>query len=361
MKTYNVYTLKVVKVGTGDNVRYLICKYNELTNTYIEVLTNEKLKVSDKNCVEPLSTYYSILSQCNYKTGEPLMLDKKSLLQKYIDINSKMTLGHNEEKLEERSDTLVPVDATNMLEKATLEFFPKTGVWYSHCFQRPNELEMDNLPCHLRDDVWLAKMLKKDQNLFYISHSKILNFVKTSQFFQEKRHEYELEIVKWQIQWIAGHGKNWICDEEYGGDFVYLTSVVDLGVRKGVVDTLLKIGMNEDVIEEGIEKFADLWREYYMASAFRNEYEPVFYLSKVQIEPTEEEHKQKWLKMRRYEYYQRHKKSVDLYGVVSPDMLMTDEDVAELRTYLNEKHQERKQQIEYVQNASHGTARTLKK
>ena len=98
-----------------------------------------------------------------------------------------------------------------------------------------------------------------------------------------------------------------------------------------------------------------------MESAFRNEYQPVFYLSEVQVEPIEEEHKQKWLKMRRYEYYQRHKKSVDLYGVVSPDMLMTDEEVTELRTYLDKKHQERKQHIDNVKNASHGTARTLKK
>lgn len=359
MKKYSVYALQVVKVGTGDNVRYLICKHNEFTDTYIEILTNEKFKISDKNCVEPLSNYYSLLSQCNYTTGQPLMLDKKALLQKYIDINSELNLIHNEEKQEERSDTLVPVDANSTLEKATLEFFPKTGEWYSNCFRRPTELGMGNLPCHLRDDVWLAKMLKKDQNLFYMSHSKILNFVRTSDFFKDKRHEYELEIVKWQIQWIAGGGENWICDDNYGGDFVYLTPVVDLGVRKGVVDTLSKIGMNKDVIEEGLEKFADLWRERFMSAAFRNEYEPVFYLSKAQVPPAEEEHKQNWLKMRRYEYYQRHKKSVDLYGVVSPDMQMTKEDVVELKMYLETKHQERKQQIDEVKNSGYG--RTLKK
>lgn len=360
MKKYSVYSLKVVKVGNGDNTRYLICKHNELTDTYVEIFTNEKLKISDKNCVEPLSNYYSLLAQCNYTTGKPLMLDKKSLLQKYIDINSELNLVHNEEQVE-NNKTNAPVDTNGALEKATLDFFPKTGVWYSHCFQRPNELGMGNLPCHLRDDVWLAKMLKKDQNLFYMSHNKVLNFVRTSPLFQEKRHEYELEIVKWQIQWIAGHGENWICDENYGGDFVYLTPVVDLGVRKGVVDTLSKIGMNKDVIEEGIEKFADLWREQYMASAFRNEYEPIFYLSESQVEPVEEEHKQKWLKMRRYEYYQRHKKSVDLYGVVSPDMLMTAEEVQELKKYLYQKHQERKQHIDEVKNEGYGTARTLKK
>lgn len=360
MKRYSVYALKVVKVGNGDNNRYLICKYNELTDTYIEILTNEKFKISDKNCVEPLSNYYSLLSQCNYTTGQPLMLDKKSILREYIDINSELNLVQNEEQAE-KNDTKVPVDATSTLEKATLEFFPKTGEWNSNCFRRPTELGIGNLPCHLRDNVWLAKMLKKDQNLFYMSHSKILNFVKTSQFFQEKRHEYELEIVKWQIQWIAGGGENWICDDNYAGDFVYLTPVVDLGVRKGVVDTLSKIGMNRDVIEEGLEKFADLWREIFMSSAFRNEYEPVFYLSKSQVPPAEEEHKQNWLKIRRYEYYQRHKKSVDLYGVVSPDMLMSKEEVAELKMYLETKHQERKQQIDEVKNSGYGTPRTLKK
>lgn len=360
MKTYSVYDLSVVKVGTGDNVRYLICKYNEFTDTYIEVLTKEKIKISDKTCVEPLSNYYSLLAQCNYTTGKPLTLNKKQLLQKYITINSEINLVQIEEKAE-KSDAKVPIDVTSSLEKATLEFFPKTGEWWSNCFRRPIELGMANLPCHLRDDVWLAKMLKKDQNLFYMSYSKILDYVKTSQFFQEKRHEYELEIVKWQINYMRNGGDGWICDDNYGGDICFLTPVCDLAFRKGVVDTLSKIGMNKDVIEEGLEKFADLWREIYMSSAFRNEYEPVFYLSAAQVEPAEEEHKENWLKIRRYEYYKRHKKSVDLYGSISHDMLMSMEEVAELREYLDNKHQERKQYIDEVKSSGYGNARTLKK
>lgn len=358
MKKYSVNYLRVVKIVTENNTRYLICKYNELTDTYTEVLTNEKIKVSNKISIEALSNYNTILSQYGYKPGQPLMLDKKTLLQIYIDINSELTLIQNEKQLE-KSNTKIPFYATNELDQATLDFFPKTGAWYSNCFRRPDELRMENLPCHLRDDIWLAKMLKKDQKLYYMSHSKVLDFVRTSQFFQEKRHEYELEIVKWQIQWIVDHGENWICDENLGGDFVYITPKVDLGVRKGIVDTLSKIGMNKTVIEEGIEKFADLWRERFMKSAFRNEYEPVFFSSDFQVEPAEEEHKQKWLKMRRYEYYQRHKESVDLYGFVSPDMLMSDEEVAELKIYLDQKHQERKLHIDEINNAGYGTARKL--
>ncbi len=79
-----------------------------------------------------------------------------------------------------------------VLEKATLNFFPKNGEWGHNCFQKSHELSMGNLPCHLRDNVWLARMLKKSQNLFYLRYIQILNFVRTSPFFQEKRHEYEL-------------------------------------------------------------------------------------------------------------------------------------------------------------------------
>ena len=102
MKKYSIYALKVVKVDTGDNIRYLICKYNEFIDTYIEVLTNEKIKNSDKICIEQLSNYYSILLQRNQETEKALMLDKKALLQIYIEINKELTLIHNEEQTEKK-------------------------------------------------------------------------------------------------------------------------------------------------------------------------------------------------------------------------------------------------------------------
>lgn len=256
------------------------------------------------------------------------------------------------------------IEATGILEKATLKFFPKEGVWYSSCFSWPHDLSMLNLPCHLRDDLWLAKMLKQNQNLFYMSTNRILQFVKTSPFFQAKRHEYEQEIVKWQIDWVKSDRENWITDKEYGGDFVFLTSVCDLGFRKCIVDTLSKIGMSIEAIEEGIEKNADRWRDLFMSSAFDNEYEDAFlnidfnYIfgetkqqkeERKTLEPADPQFKEKWLKMRKYEYYQRHKDSVDKYGVVEPDMALLDEEVTELRYYLEQKHNGRKTQIEQYQ------------
>lgn len=351
MKKYSIYSLYVVEVQNGNDTHYLICKHNELSNTYVEIFTNEKVKVANNSSVEPLSNYYSVLAQCNYTTGKPLILDKKEILRKYITINGEALFqsGNN------------TIEANEVLEKATLNFFPKEGIWYSHCFRQPQDLSMANLPCHLRDDLWLTKMLKQNQKLFYMSTNKVLQFVKTSKFFKEKRHEYEQEIVKWQIDWMRSGGENWVIDEDYGGDFVFLTSVCDLGFRKGVVDTLSSIGMNIDAIEEGIERNADRWRDSFMNRAFSNEYEPVFLnidFSKFfgeneqlrkeskTLEPADQEFKEKWLRMRKYEYYQRHKDSVDKYGVVEPDMTLSDDEVIELKAYLEQKHNERKLQIE---------------
>jgi hypothetical protein len=55
---------------------------------------------------------------------------------------------------------------------------------------------MGNLPCNLRNDKWLAKMLQRDQNLEHINYYDILEFVKNSKVFEEARHNYELEIVE---------------------------------------------------------------------------------------------------------------------------------------------------------------------
>ena len=96
MKKYNIYSLYVVEVQNGNDTQYLICKHNELSNTYVEIFTNEKVKVTNNSSVEQLSNYYSVLAQCNYTTGKPLMLDKKEILRKYITINSKVSFEKGE-------------------------------------------------------------------------------------------------------------------------------------------------------------------------------------------------------------------------------------------------------------------------
>lgn len=267
------------------------------------------------------------------------------------------------------------------LETATLNFFPEDGRWSSSCFECSNDLNKKYLPCHLRDNFWLALMLRKEQKLYAINFIKIYSFVLNSPLFQEKRYEYEQEIVKFQISWILHGGEGWIVTEEYGGNIALQTSVCDLAFRKGVVDTLLAIGMNKDAIEEGIEKNAYMWRDMLMNKAFELEYEPLlvtfkgehrnyeeslidnqieYEKEKIKLEPVDLEFKKKWLTMRKYEYYQNHKNSVDMYWNVEPDMQLTHEEVTAIKIYLAQKDKERKEQIErYKQNKNISISRRI--
>ena len=265
-----------------------------------------------------------------------------------------------------------------MLEMATMTFFPKDGRWSSSCFNRSNALEIKYLPCHLRDNLWLSLMLKKEEELFGINFIKIYYFVSNSSLFQRKRNEYEQEIVKFQISWMMNGGEGWITKEEYGGSMVFLSPQCDLAFRKGIVDTLSRIGMNRDAIEEGIEKNAK-WRDILMDIAFSNEYEPVQAKFKgdhnhyddtfqdeknvnlIKLEPADLEFKNTWLKMRKYEYYQNHKSSVDKYGKVEPCMLLTDEEITAIKIYLAQKDKERKEQIERFKAKKNISQRVLRK
>ena len=58
-------------------------------------------------------------------------------------------------------------------------------------------------------------------------------------------------------------GENWIVDEECGGDLNFLTSMVDLGFRKGVVDTLSNIGMDIDAMKR-VQKKMQICGETYV-------------------------------------------------------------------------------------------------
>lgn len=135
MKKYSVYSLFLVKVQNDGDAHYLICKHNELSDIYVGIFTNEKIKIINNSNVEPLSNYYSAL----YTTGKPLMLDKKELLRKYITINGEASLEESEVFYQNDNNT---IETNRTLKRATLNFFPKQEVWYSHCFSQPEDLKM---------------------------------------------------------------------------------------------------------------------------------------------------------------------------------------------------------------------------
>lgn len=235
----------------------------------------------------------------------------------------------------------------SLLEEEVKSFFPKEGVWYSSCFKRPREVAHAYLPCHLRDNGWMSELLHRDleDKGIYISAREIKKFMDESELFNELRHDYELTIVKWQINFIQGGGEGWLIPEGFDDGSIIFDPNVDVMVRGGVVKTLRAIGMDREVIEEGLEKYASIWREGYMMQGFSREYEPVVYM-KGTPGPANESHKKNYLAMKLYKYYQEHKESVDKYGKATPEMLMTKEEARQVARELEVQNAERRKFIE---------------
>lgn len=234
----------------------------------------------------------------------------------------------------------------NKLSQDIKSFFPESGTWNGVCFSQSNDIQRRYLPCHLRDTNWMSQLLSKElyaEKYVHVSPAVIKLFMDTSAEFAKLRHDYELRIVQWQINYITHDGENWLLPEGFD-DLSGLTSPdVDKMIRGGVVKTLRAIGMDGEVIEEGLEKYADLWREDAMLRSCRNLFNP--FLSSIKNwsdrEPISDSHKKNWLADREYAYYQEHKASVDKYGTPTDAMKMTPAEHNKLLKVLNRQNAKR--------------------
>ena len=234
-----------------------------------------------------------------------------------------------------------------ILEEEIKDFFPNKGVWYSNCFRQPSEVGYGNMPCHLRDNAWLSELLhrKLNEKGIYIPQHTIKKFMDNSENFASLRHEHELRIVKWQINWINNGGSNWLMPKGTDEFSLLVSEDVDKIIRGGVSKTLKAIGMDGEVIEEGLEKYADIWRPSAMSTGFGNKYEPVVFMVGTP-DKADEEHKRNWIANREYEYYQCHKNSVDTYGTKTPAMEMTPKEHAQLVSVLEKQNEARARFVE---------------
>ena len=235
-----------------------------------------------------------------------------------------------------------------MLTKSIESLFPSEGDWSTECYKKPTEYQERNLPCHLRDNDWMAGYIQAQfvKDGVNIPTGSIKHFLQESKRFQELRHRYELEIVKWQITQMCEGSTNWLRPEiipiGYGEISLHIGRSVDRMFRKGIVNSLSAIGMHKDVIEEGIEKNRDMWLDKYMQQSFDHTYNPKFY-DGPQPERASEEHRKNWIKTRIYEYYQDHTDSVKKYGTIQPEMKMTPGEYARLQITVRHQNAEREQ------------------
>lgn len=73
------------------------------------------------------------------------------------------------------------------------------------------------------------------------------------------------------------------------------------------------------------------------------------------LEEPGQEHYEKWMKLRLYEYYIEYKDSVDKYGKILPEMQMTESKVIELKKWLEGAHEERMKQIAEYKNKEYSS------
>jgi len=241
-----------------------------------------------------------------------------------------------------------------LLDEITDSFFPEDGSWQFHCFdkRKSKDYKKENLPCHLRDIDWLTKMFSK--KISNVSEKALREYISKSPYFDLKRKEYEQKIVAWQINWMRKGGSNWIIDSEYGDELCLLTPQCDHAFRSSVVKTLLAIGINKEAIEEGLEKDTN-WRNHFMYVAFENAYNPIYYSfgNRDLLAQPSQEHREKWRRMRLYEYYIEHKESIEKYGEVLPEMKMSLKEVEELKKWLEIENEKRLNEIKaYKENRS---------
>ena len=253
---------------------------------------------------------------------------------------------------------ILPEIATNdekanaILEEDIKNFFPNSGHWYDNCFSRPSEVWSINLPCHLRDNAWMSQLLHKvlKDKKIYIKPHAIKQFMDNSETFAELRHQYELKIVEWQINWVMSGGTNWMMPKGTDEFSLIFSEDYDKIIRGGIVKTLRAIGMDAEVIEEGLEKYADIWRPSAMERGFTHKYEPVAFMVGTPGK-ADAEHKQNWLADREYQYYQAHKNLVDNYGTRTPAMQMTPEEHAKLVILLEKQNKQRSELVEQCRTA----------
>ena len=242
------------------------------------------------------------------------------------------------------------------LNSAIRNFFPSEGVWYSFCFSRPNVLNKDYLPCHLKDYKWMAALLQKEANLDDIEIDYIESYITNSKLFNSLKDKYEKKIVKWQIKYMINGGEGWIVDSVYGGDFSGMEDQCVNKFKNGVLQTLTAIGMDKIVIENCLQEYSNIWFSKMLNQSFNNVFEythsfsvvneDVIDLNICEIHKCDSEFRNAWIKLKKYEYYLENKEIIDRFGDMRDVAYLTKEEVDELRKFVDFKSSARRHAIE---------------
>ena len=235
------------------------------------------------------------------------------------------------------------------LEEATTKFFYAIEP-FKEIFGEKQNLQEDNNLKHFSDNEWVAHKLEKFLAVSDVDINVILEYIKTSVFFEKEKYECEQNIIKWLITWILEGRTSWIAGEEYDEDFIIFHKSCDLGFHDGIINALVEAGMPLERALEGIEYYSDLWFEDYIYRAFNNRYDPVYMWSNPYYVAVDPYHRECWLKLRRFAYYHYHKPIMEKYGNITPDMKMSIEEAREMYRYVEEENKKRQEFLESIRD-----------
>ncbi len=238
-------------------------------------------------------------------------------------------------------------DAKAVLDQATISLFSSEPIDDYKAFDY-NTLTKPNIPYNIKDKVWLTKMLQLElfEANLKVSPSVISNYVKHSIFFEQKLKDYQLKVVAWQIRHIKNGGKDWLIPKGYETNWI-LQPDCDKIFRKGLVNTLKKLGVDKTIIEKGIECNAELWKDYFMGKAFENYYGHLENVlpSHIIPNPLDPVFKDMWVLNRRLEYAAEHEESFNKYGDIFPEAHVSEAKAKRIKNFIEKKDAERKEEI----------------
>ena len=229
-----------------------------------------------------------------------------------------------------------------LLDKSLDDIFPEITKKLLFDTIDHDELIRENIVFNLENNEWLVNYLSSQSPS--ISKSAIKKYVEESINFNNKIHEYQLKIAKFIINDYNVWSKGFL---NIDGKLEYLTIESDYAFRKSLSDTFKYLGFSYDRSEEAIETFSKNWRFPRMKLQFYNGFTgDVVLVARETYSSHDPEFMENWLKIKEYDYYKKHKDSVDKYGSATPSMLMSDEEAMNLKNKLVILSDERKKDME---------------
>ncbi|MCQ2382357.1 MAG: hypothetical protein MJ060_00745 [Clostridia bacterium] len=197
----------------------------------------------------------------------------------------------------------------------------------------------------------------KDSNeifpkLYKVKKSSVKKFIAIDTEFENARLNYEADIIRAQIKFMltfirpnglllsAGNQnpESIFAPKIYHPMISRFEKDVDKSFRQGVIDSLKLLGLDQHLIEVGLEKNANIWRENTMTDAFYNQHKLASLTTEQCIDrvflhkcySVRDNLKNVWLRQREYEYYQDHQTIINELDLATPNMKISFEEAQNL-------------------------------